>query len=172
MHHKLIKMITEENGVPFIQRKKRKLGPYMCVPFGKILKGIIVPNTVTKTLHTQKNFTPDLIHFTIEEYPYYASIENQVKTLKSFNRPVILVDDLLHKGYRMRSLNPVLNENGVEVRKLMGEAARLLGIQRAEDREKCAVGIAEMYGVTAVVKGPGTITASPDGRVRMVQLRR
>jgi len=119
MHHKLIKMITEENGVPFIQRKKRKLGPYMCVPFGKILKGIIVPNTVTKTLHTQKNFTPDLIHFTIEEYPYYASIENQVKTLKSFNRPVILVDDLLHKGYRMRSLNPVLNENGVEVRKLM-----------------------------------------------------
>lgn len=49
----------------------------------------------------------------------------------------------------------------------MGEAARLLGIKRAEDREKCAVGIAEMYGVTAVVKGPGTITASPDGRVRM-----
>lgn len=119
MHQKLIKLITAENGVSTVQRGKKKLGPYMCVPFGKILKGIIIPNTVTKTLHTQKNFTPDLIHFTIDEYPYYASIDDQVRTLRSFNRKVILVDDLLHKGYRMRSLNPILNENDVKVQKLM-----------------------------------------------------
>lgn len=119
MHHKLVNMITRENGVPNYPTRIRNLGPYMCVPFGKILRGVAVPNTVTKTLHMEKMFSPDLKGFSIEEYPYYSPIENQIKTIHSFHRPVILVDDLLHKGYRMRELDPVLKENGVEVSKLM-----------------------------------------------------
>ena len=35
-----------------------------------------------------------------------------MRTIQSFHRPVILVDDILHKGYRMRRLDPILNENG------------------------------------------------------------
>ena len=66
----------------------------MCVPFGKILNGLVVPNTVTKTLHIQKFFEPDLSTFTIRENQFYASIDNQVNTIQSFDRPVILVDDL------------------------------------------------------------------------------
>ena len=119
MHHKLIRRITAENGVPAEERKKRELGPYMCVPFGKILNGMAAPNTVTKTLHLEKSFSPDLSGFRIREYPNYASIEDQVRTIRSFRRPVILVDDILHKGYRMRCLDPILNENGVEVHKLL-----------------------------------------------------
>lgn len=119
MHHKIINMITKDNGVPSEPTKVRKLGPYMCVPFGKILRGMAVPNTVTKTIHTEKKFEPNVKGFSIEEYPYYSPIPNQVKTIKSFNRPVILVDDLLHKGYRMRELDPVLKENQVEVSKLV-----------------------------------------------------
>lgn len=119
MHHKLIRMITEENGVPSEEKEKRVLGPYMCVPFGKILNGMAAPNTVTKTLHMEKSFSPNLENFRIREYPNYASIENQVKTIKSFHRPVILVDDILHKGYRMRRLDPILNENDVKVHKLL-----------------------------------------------------
>ena len=83
----------------------------MCVPFGKILNGMAVPNTVTKTLHLEKSFSPDLRTFRIREYPNYASIEDQVRTIRSFRRPVILVDDILHKGYRIRRLDPILNEN-------------------------------------------------------------
>ena len=119
MHHKLIHKITEENGVPAEELKKRRLGPYMCVPFGKILNGMAVPNTVTKTLHLEKSFSPDLSTFRIREYPNYASIEDQVRTIRSFRRPVILVDDILHKGYRIRRLDPLLNDNRVNVQKLL-----------------------------------------------------
>lgn len=137
MHHKIVNMVTEINGVPSGPLKVRKLGPYMCVPFGKILRGMAVPNTVTKVIHTEKKFQPDIKGFRIEEYPHYSSIPNQVKTIKSFNRQVILVDDLLHKGYRMKELDPVLKENHVEVVKLVvgllsGRGKDLMTIQGRE----------------------------------------
>lgn len=119
MYGKLIKKVTAANHVPSTPLKERKLGPNMCVPFGRIMKTTVFPNTVTKTLHTEKSFSPDLTEFTVKEYPFYASIPNQIRTIRSFNRPVILVDDLLHKGYRMKSLDPVLKENGVKVEKLI-----------------------------------------------------
>lgn len=119
MHQKIVDMVTETNGVPNHPLPVRRLGECMCVPFGKILRSMVVPNTVTKTLHTEKMFSSTLDGFTIEEYPMYATIENQIKTIKSFNRPVILVDDLLHKGYRMKALNPIFKENDVEIRKLI-----------------------------------------------------
>lgn len=134
IHHKIINMVTKYNGVSSEPDKSRKLGPYMCVPFGKILRGMAVPNTVTKTLHTEKLFNPDIKGFSIEEFPYYSLIENQVKTIQSFDRPVILVDDLLHKGYRMKELDPVLKRNGVRVSKLVvgmlsGDGKDLMTIQ-------------------------------------------
>lgn len=64
-------------------------------------------------------FHPTLNDFTIEEYPMYSTIDNQIKTIKSFNRPVILVDDLLHKGYRIKALDPIFKENDIEIRKLV-----------------------------------------------------
>ena len=64
-------------------------------------------------------FSPTLDSFTIEEYPMYATIPNQIKTIKSFNRPVILVDDLLHKGYRIKALDPIFKENDLKIRKLI-----------------------------------------------------
>lgn len=119
MHQKIVNMVTKNNNVPNYPLPVRTLGECMCVPFGKILRGMAVPNTVTKTLHTEKMFSPTLDSFTIEEYPMYASIEDQIRTIKSFNRPVILVDDLLHKGYRIKALDPIFKENGLEIRKMI-----------------------------------------------------
>ena len=76
---------------------------------------MVVPNTVTKTLHTEKRFTPTLDSFRSRSISMYATIPNQIKTIKSFGRPVILVDDLLHKGYRIKALEPRFKENGVEI---------------------------------------------------------
>ena len=90
----------------------RKLGKYMCVPFGKLLRGKTVPNTVTKTIHTDRVYSPDLSESTIEAFPNYASIPCQVRTIKSFDRPVILVDDLMHPGVRIKALDPVLRQEG------------------------------------------------------------
>lgn len=119
MQQKLIKKVTVENNVPAKPRKKRRLGPYICVPYGKILTGTVVPNTVTKVLHTQKCFTKDLHESYVKEYPFYASIEDQVRTIHSFNRKAILVDDILHKGYQIQRLLPTLKEGGVDVERVI-----------------------------------------------------
>ncbi|WP_236860164.1 cytidyltransferase [Candidatus Formimonas warabiya] len=134
IHEVLIQKICDENGVPTVPALPRRLGRAMCVPFGNILNRYIVPNTVTKALHTEKYYAPDIKSFTIRSFPHYLNLENQMKMLKSFNRPVILVDDLLHKGYRVKAIDPLLKDAKVEVEKIMvgllsGRGKELMDIQ-------------------------------------------
>lgn len=119
INRRIVKMVTEANGVPDTPTVPRKLGASMCVPFGKTLGSTVIPNTVTKTLHTEKKYTAALDRFSIKEYPNYSTLENQVKTIKSFNRPVMLVDDLLHKGYRLKHLDPILNDNSIAIERII-----------------------------------------------------
>ena len=60
IYHRLMRKITELNGVPAEPTNAPVLGPKMCVPFGKILRGNAIPNTVTKTIHTDRVYSPDL----------------------------------------------------------------------------------------------------------------
>jgi len=115
IYHRLVRKITVLNGVPEEPTQPRVLGPKMCVPFGKILRGNAIPNTVTKTLHTDKVFAPDLKSFGIESFPGYAPLESQVRTIQSFRRPVILVDDLLHSGNRIKALDPLFRREHVAI---------------------------------------------------------
>lgn len=119
MHNRLIDLITKANGVPRESLPVRRLGESMCVPFGKILKGIVIPNTVTKALHTEKAFRSDIRSFRIKEFPQYLPLDSQVRTIKSFGRPVILADDLLHKGYRMRELDRLFKQEDVEIDRII-----------------------------------------------------
>ena len=119
IYHRLVDKITQINQVPGEPTTPRVLGNDMCVPFGKILRGKVVPNTVTKTIHTDKVYEPDLDSYRIEAFPYYSPLRSQVRAIKSFGRPVILVDDLLHKGGRFDALEPYLREEGVEVKKVL-----------------------------------------------------
>ena len=119
IYHRLVDMITTLNEVPREPVEPRRLGEAMCVPFGKILRGKVIPNTVTKTLHTDKVYEPDLKRDSIEAFPYYSPLKSQIKAIKSFHRPVILVDDLLHKGGRFETLQPMLQEAGIEVKKVL-----------------------------------------------------
>ena len=57
--------------------------------------------------------------FSITEYPNYSPLATQVRTIKSFNRPVILVDDLLHKGYRIKELNPLFEQENVKIDRII-----------------------------------------------------
>ena len=134
MHNRLIDLITKANGVPRESLPVRQLGESMCVPFGKILKGIVIPNTVTKVLHTEKAFRPDIRSFRITEFPQYLPLASQVKMIKSFRRPVILADDLLHKGYRMKELNRLFQAEDVEIDRIIvgilsGRGQDLMDIQ-------------------------------------------
>lgn len=129
MHHKMLKRITSANQVPSEPLPVRKLGERMCVPFGKVLRGMVVPNTVTKTLHTEKVYSGDMKQFRVTNFPFYSSLENQMRTIKSFNRPVILVDDLLHKGYRIQELAYYLELEKVPVDRMV------VGILSAKGRD-------------------------------------
>lgn len=115
LNQSLLEKVQAHNKVQDVPKGVRRLGSQMCVPYGKILSDAIVPNTVTKTLHVEKVYTPDIGAFTVEEYPGYSSLRNQMRTIQSFRRPVLLVDDLLHKGYRMDNLDPLFKEVGVDV---------------------------------------------------------
>lgn len=119
IHNAIINKICETNDVPAEVLPKRTLGEYMCVPFGSLLKGRIVPNTVTKSLHTDKVFNQDITSFTIREYPFYSPLETQIKTIKSFDRKVLLVDDLLHKGNRLKVVAPLLKKENIDVVKII-----------------------------------------------------
>lgn len=119
IHQRLLEMITTYNEVPSVPTTPRKLGKNMCVPYGKMLRGKIVPNTVTKTIHTDKVFTPDLSQSTMEAFPHYAPIPCQIRTIKSFNRPVILVDDIMHPGFRIKALDPILRKEEVDIRMVL-----------------------------------------------------
>jgi len=119
IHHRLLEKITAYNGVPSTPTTPRVLGRNMCVPFGKMLRGMSVPNTVTKTIHTDRVFAPDLSESILEAFPNYAPIPSQIRTIKSFARPVILVDDLMHPGFRLRFLDPILRQEGVDIRMVL-----------------------------------------------------
>ena len=128
IYHRLLQRITGRNGVPAEPTTPRVLGPDICVPYGKILRGVAVPNTVTKTLRTDKVYEPDLSTYSIEAYPDYSPLPDQVRTIHAFARPVILVDDMLHDGKRIRRLAPLLAETNTPVDQVL--VAYLTGMGR------------------------------------------
>ena len=115
IYHRLLQRITRCNSVPAEPTTPRVLGPDICVPYGKLLRGVAVPNTVTKTLRTDKVYEPDLSAYSIEAYPGYSPLPDQVRTIRAFDRPVILVDDMLHDGKRIRRLAPLLEQTHTRV---------------------------------------------------------
>ncbi|MDO4720257.1 MAG: cytidyltransferase [Peptostreptococcaceae bacterium] len=136
-NEKLIERICNENKVPSTPTLPRTLGDKMCVPFGHVLSKTVVPNTVTKSLHIEKVFRKDMSGFSIRAYPYYLSLEKQLKTVRSFDREVLLVDDILNKGYRIKALDPLLKGEGIRVSKvitgiLTGRGKELMDIQGRE----------------------------------------
>ncbi len=137
----IIGLVLQENGVSMEESKPKVLGPHMCVPYGDVLDRSVVPNTVTKALHTEKYFNSDMKGFSIKEVPFYLSLENQVKTLASFKRPVILVDTILHKGYRMNALSPLFKTHGLEVRKIITGIVSAKGLDRMSSKEYAVEGV-------------------------------
>lgn len=133
----LLEKVRAYNSVADVPDGQKTLGPCMCVPYGKILSDTIVPNTVTKTLHADKVFNADITGFSITEYPDYAPLPNQIKTIKSFRRPVLLVDDLLHNGYRLEKLDPLFKEAGVDVARIIVGvlSGRGRDLMRAQERQ-------------------------------------
>lgn len=129
MYNRMIDKIAEANDVPNVPSVPPKLGEKMCVPFGKLFRNSAAPNTVTKSLYTERVFYEDMSGFTIQEYPNYSPLRTQIKMIRSFQRDIILVDDLLHKGYRLREIVPLLKEANLDIDRI------LVGILTARGRD-------------------------------------
>lgn len=95
--------------------KKNSLTNPVCVPFGKILKGAGLEDIYTKELYTEKVYESDLSTFNIREFPGYPSLVSQIRTIASLGRQVVLVDDLLHKGYRLEKIEELLKDEGLNI---------------------------------------------------------
>jgi nicotinic acid mononucleotide adenylyltransferase/HD superfamily phosphodiesterase len=137
LYETITRKICHENKVPTAPIVPRKLGPAMCVPYGNILNKSVVPNTVTKSLHTEKMFSPDMKSFDVGCFPHYLDLDIQIKMIKSFRRPIILIDDILHKGYRIKKLDPLFKKEHIEVQKILvgilsGQGKELMDIQNRE----------------------------------------
>lgn len=116
---RLVEMITQTNSVPNEIIQPRVLGECMCVPFGRILRERVIPNTVTKTLHTDTLYESDLSDYTVEAFQNYTPLEDQVRMIHAFDRPVILVDDIMNIGKRFTALDYYLKNEGVPIRKML-----------------------------------------------------
>lgn len=116
---RMVERITAINGVPNETLVPRVLGENMCVPFGRILRERVIPNTVTKTLHTDTVYSQDLSDYTVGPFEGYPPLRNQVRMLHSFDRPVILVDDIMNIGKRFAALDELLREEQVPIRKMV-----------------------------------------------------
>lgn len=119
MQQRMVTIITSEKETADLSAGNSGLKSSMCVPFGKILRGVAIPGMVTKSLHTEKVFEPGINQFHIKEFPNYSPLTSQIRAIKSFQRPVLLIDDLLHSGHRMRKLDPILRQEGLDVEKLI-----------------------------------------------------
>ena len=94
-----------------------------------ILEGAAIPNTVTKTVHTDKVFAADRRTQHIAAFPGYAPLSDQMRVVHSFRRPVILVDDQLHTGRRIGVLDPLAREQQVDIKEV------LVGILSGQGRD-------------------------------------
>ncbi|MDO4619299.1 MAG: hypothetical protein Q4B09_01645 [Lachnospiraceae bacterium] len=115
MNYRLTQLIMKDNPIEQLPQNTKPLGKNMCVPFGKILKGVILPNCVTKALDNEKIYNRDLRSFRIRELPGYLPLAEQIRTIRSFDRPVILADDLYHKSYRIREIDRLVKSEQVMV---------------------------------------------------------
>ena len=136
LNQRLMERVHKSSGA-FELEDQKSLAAKMCVPYGRILSDTIVPQTVTKSLHVEKYFHQDLRQFDIREYPDYSPLRNQVKVLKSFHRPVLLVDDVLHNGYRIDKLDTVFREEEFSPEKIIVAvmSGRGRDLMRQQDRK-------------------------------------
>ena len=92
---------------------------------------------MTKTLHVEKVFAPDIKRFDITEDRCYSPLTSQLATIRSFDRPVLLVDDLLHNGYRLAKLDPLFKREGLTIQKILvgilsGRGKDLMEVQQRD----------------------------------------
>lgn len=117
MYNHLIRLISFYNDVSI--ENDNTLGQHIVVPYGDIFKRWLLPNGITKAFHTERYYDETFLKYHVKAYPGYLSIENQTKVLKAFDKPVILIDDLIDKGHRLMAIYNQLDEKNISVERVI-----------------------------------------------------
>ncbi|MDO5131548.1 MAG: hypothetical protein Q4D81_01030 [Eubacteriales bacterium] len=86
---------------------------WICVPFGKTMKDLQIPGTVTMALHTERVYAPDLQTYDIREVNGYPDLSVQISHLKSMDRPFLLAEYCFHNGYLLPKIAQALEEQSL-----------------------------------------------------------
>lgn len=109
-------------------------GPAICVPFGDLFKRWRLPGSITKALHTERVYEPMLRYFDIKAHPYYMTLKHQINVFKSFNRPVILIDDLLDTGLRLQAIEQYIKTADIQVQEILVAVMSEKGKKRMQQK--------------------------------------
>jgi len=117
-----------------IRRRCSENGERICVPFGKILKTVNIPGVIMMPLDTEKLYDPDMRSFNVCEKEGYPVLQTQLRTIRSMDRPFVLVDDLYHRGYRIQKISDALSQEG------MKEDGVIVGVLSGRGEQTAAAG--------------------------------
>lgn len=136
LYDRLIHLVSEAND----EKQANGYGPFLVVPYGDLFKRWTLPNSITKALHTERVYDNTLSYFTVEASPYHLPLTEQIKLLKSYNQPLILVDDLLDKGLRLQAIEHDLHQVGIQIESIVVGIMSGLGKRRLEQKGYKVIG--------------------------------
>lgn len=105
----------------------------ICVPFGNVFNGKSIENFITKSLHIEKYFKyGNVSDYVIKEYPFYQSIDSQLDVIKAFDKPIILVDDVMHNCHEFMGLEKIIETKDLTINKVIAGILSSQGKDRIE----------------------------------------
>lgn len=136
LYDRLIHLVSEANS----RKLDNGYGPFLVVPYGDLFKRWTLPNSITKALHTERVYDGSLSYFTVEASPFHLPLAEQIKLLKSYHQPLILIDDLLDKGLRLQAIEHDLQQVGIEIESIVVGIMSGLGKRRLEQKGYKVIG--------------------------------
>ncbi len=98
---------------------KKQMGEIIALLTGQVLGREIVPNTVTKALHTERTVDRVGKRDFFMPYPYYTGIRNQLGIMKNFGKDPVLADLFSLSGATLLHLVKEASEMNFPIKKVV-----------------------------------------------------
>ena len=132
LNYRLSKRIRERS--VSVSGSSEGASSWICVPYGKTLKYVRIPDVTTMALNTEKVYVPDLSSFSIKESAGYPNVAVQLRNIKSMGKPFVLVDNFYHNGFRMDNISLHLEAEGFREEMLLVGAISRQGRELAKKK--------------------------------------
>ena len=115
LSYKLMKLVLAANPAKLQPHTSRMLGDLTCVPIGRLFKNTVIPGCVTKDLYIEMQYSEDLLSNHISEAAGYAPLLSQARMIRSFMRPVMLIDDIYSLDQNGQAVSSLFSREHADV---------------------------------------------------------